>query len=170
MRQALRGASDAETLLRCGRSGAGRGGGHERDTDLLAVAGRRGRPRLLGRAEVPHCVGAVASGVPKGAGTPSAVRRGDQGTSGGSGGAGTGEMFLPGCAGGCLCKAAGTGGGGGQRSGAAAGDSTAALPSGPVGLSGRRGGRPAGGYKKRRVQPTGPALYAEGRRAGTGRQ
>ena len=48
--------------------------------------------------------------------------------------------------------------------------SAAAVPSGPMGLSGRRGGRPAGGYKKRWVQPTGPALYAEGRRADIGRQ
>lgn len=51
----------------------------------------------------------------------------DQGASVGAGGVGTGEMFLPGCAGGRLCTAAGVGGGGGQRSGAAAGDSADAV-------------------------------------------
>ena len=60
--RALRDPSGEGLPLCGGRSGAEHGGGHERDTDLLAAAGRRGRPRLLGRIEIPGGLGRFWAG------------------------------------------------------------------------------------------------------------
>ena len=105
----------------------------------------------------------------KGTGTAASVRCGGQGASVGAGGAGTGEMFLLDAPADAFAKAAGTGGGGGQRSGAAAGDSAAAVPSGRWvylvdAADDLRADIKSGGYNPL------PCAYAEGRRAGTGRQ
>ena len=47
--------------------------------------------------------------------------------------------------------------------GPAAGAGADALPPGPVGVSGGRGGRPEGGRRLRQLQPRGPALRPDGR-------
>ena len=65
--------------------------------------------------------------------------------------------------GGRLCGAAGCRGGGGGGPGPPAGAGTATVPSGPVGLSGGRGGRPEKGRGKRELQPRCPAVWPEGR-------